>query len=374
MEIIFWHNILSPHQASFIRALANSSHDVSVVASEATTQARTDMGWAVPDFGQARVILCPSAEQVCKIVDQSGTESVHVIAGARGTPLGKHATKRCIALRRRIGIISEAADPRGVKAWARWAKYSGEFFFQGNHFDFILGMGETGVKWFKRCGYPEAKLFPFCYVVDPVNDKMPLISKPVSGVCILYVGQFVQRKGIVLLLEGFHRVKNTCAVLVLMGDGVERASLLQRIEMGNMSQRVKIISSVANSEARELIAACDLFVLPSLYDGWGAVVNEALMAGTPVICSDKCGASDLIQYPWMGSVFQAGDVLDLTVMMDKWIANGVLMPDQRKRIRDWSECISGQRIAEYFLKVIEHIYGNAQRPTAPWRKAADFLN
>lgn len=373
MEIIFWHNILSPHQASFIRALANSGHDVSVVASEATTQARTDMGWAVPDFGQARVILSPSGKQVNEIIDQSGTESVHVIAGARWTPLGKHATKRCITQRRRIGIISEAADPRGVKAWARWGKYSGEFFLKGNHFDFILGMGETGVKWFKSCGYPDAKVFPFCYVVDPVNDKISLISKPVSGVCVLYVGQFVQLKGIGSLLEGFRHVKDKCAVLVLVGDGVEKNSLLQKIETDGISYCVRVMPSLANPEVRELMAACDLFVLPSYYDGWGAVVNEAIMAGTPVICSDKCGASDLIQYPWLGSVFRAGDVRDLAIVLGTWIDKGVVRPEQRKRIHAWSECISGQRIAEYFTSIIDHVYGNAQRPTAPWRKAADLF-
>ena len=43
------------------------------------------------------------------------------------------------------------------------------------------------------------------------------------------------------------------------------------------------------------MAAADVLVLPSRFDGWGAVVNEALMVGTPVICSDRCGASDVIE-------------------------------------------------------------------------------
>jgi glycosyltransferase involved in cell wall biosynthesis len=46
-------------------------------------------------------------------------------------------------------------------------------------------------------------------------------------------------------------------------------------------------------------------VLPSRFDGWGAVVNEALMVGTPVICSDRCGASDVIENGRNGYVFEA---------------------------------------------------------------------
>ena len=48
-------------------------------------------------------------------------------------------------------------------------------------------------------------------------------------------------------------------------------------------------------------------MLPSRFDGWGAVVNEALMVGTPVICSDRCGASDLIENGRNGYVFEAGN-------------------------------------------------------------------
>ena len=49
-----------------------------------------------------------------------------------------------------------------------------------------------------------------------------------------------------------------------------------------------------NTKVRLAIEEADLLVLPSRFDGWGAVVNEALGAGTPVLVSDLCGSSYLV--------------------------------------------------------------------------------
>ena len=48
---------------------------------------------------------------------------------------------------------------------------------------------------------------------------------------------------------------------------------------------------------------CDLLVLPSLFDGWGAVVNEALQAGMRVLCSTACGAASLLDGRQRGGSF-----------------------------------------------------------------------
>ena len=57
----------------------------------------------------------------------------------------------------------------------------------------------------------------------------------------------------------------------------------------------------------EVICESDCLVLPSRYDGWGAVISEALMVGTPVICSDNCGAANVVTASNVGSVFSTND-------------------------------------------------------------------
>lgn len=52
--------------------------------------------------------------------------------------------------------------------------------------------------------------------------------------------------------------------------------------------------------ARACMARADVLVLPSWHDGWGAVVSEALMAGTPAIASDACGSAGVVRASGVG--------------------------------------------------------------------------
>ena len=58
----------------------------------------------------------------------------------------------------------------------------------------------------------------------------------------------------------------------------------------------------------QLIADKDVFVMSSHYDGWGAVVNEALTCGLYVICTDRSGARDLLESTQRGMIYHAGDI------------------------------------------------------------------
>src|SRR5512134_3369011 len=75
----------------------------------------------------------------------------------------------------------------------------------------------------------------------------------------------------------------------------------------------------------------DVFVLPSRYDGWGVVVNQAVAAGLPVICSNQVGAGyDLVEDSVNGLKFQAGDAHGLERSMR-------FLADHREFIEPWGE-------------------------------------
>ena len=103
-------------------------------------------------------------------------------------------------------------------------------------------------------------------------------------------------------------------------------------------------------------------MLPSVNkDGWGAVVSEALMQGTPVISSDKCGSSVLIKNSERGAVVRAGSVKQLHDAIIKQINKGKVTITQKQKIIQWSACISGDVAAQYMLDSI-----NNKKPKAPW--------
>jgi glycosyltransferase involved in cell wall biosynthesis len=124
-----------------------------------------------------------------------------------------------------------------------------------------------------------------------------------------------------------------------------------------------------NGQVLEAISRHDLFVLPSRFDGWGAVVNEALMCGVPVVCSEACGAADLVAAPWRGESFAAGSVAALREVLERRIEAGPTSSETRDRIRDWSCCISGKAVSHYLLAVVDAAAGRAPRPRPAWREA-----
>ncbi len=365
MHVVFWHNILSPHQAPFLRSLADMGHEVTVVAGKSMTADRLALGWGVPDLGRARVLVEPTESAIHQLIAGTSKETLHVMAGARWTALGHRALQQCLATRRRIGILSEGADPRGFAGYGRWGKYSIERYTKGRRYHFVLAMGEMGVRWFGGCGYSTRSTFPFAYVTEPMYTTLTNASASVP--VLLYVGQFIRRKGLDILLRGFAAVPEQTAQLRLLGDGVEKEHLQNRARSLGIHERVVWLPSRSQKDVQIEMAKADLTLLPSRHDGWGAVVNESLQSGTPVICSATCGAADLIREPWLGSVFRSGCVEDLAKALRHWIQLGPRSQKERERIRDWATCISGQALAEYFVAIVNHVYSGTARPVAPWR-------
>lgn len=365
-SLTFWQNIISPHQAPFIRELAALDHDVTIVASEAMMPDRAALGWRVPDLGRARLVIAPSPDQIQQLVSCSPRDSVHIMAGARWTSLGTMALQRCLMFNRRVGIMSEAPDPRGPLSTVRWAKYTAERFAKGRHYDFILAMGELGIRWFHRCGYPRMKLFPFTYVTEVCGSEPARASG--SKFSILYAGRFIPLKALDLLLAAFAAATPNGARLRLLGHGPEKPRLEKYSRRLGIQDQVTWMPQTDASGVQAEMGAADVTVLPSHKDGWGAVVNESLMVGTPVICSTACGAADLVREPWLGTTFRAGSVVELTQALCHWIALGSRTPAERDRIRAWSTCISGKVVARYLVAVLEHVYSVSTRPSPPWRR------
>jgi glycosyltransferase involved in cell wall biosynthesis len=380
MHLTFWQNIISPHQAPFLRALAGMGHEVTVVAPEVMTADRLAMGWQAPDLGLAKVLIAPDAVTLATLIEGGPREAIHVLAGARWTPLGHQATRGCLAAKRRMGILTEAPDPRGLGGIARYLKYSAERITDGRHYEFILAMGEMGVSWFRRCGYPPARLFPFAYVTEQRTEDEGRMSEFRSfggrrtegggqgDAIILFVGRLVPLKGVDLLLRAFAAISTNGVRLQVIGDGQEEERLHLLSDTLGIGNRVEWLGRKDSNEIPALMAMADVVVLPSHKDGWGAVVNEALMAGTPVICSTACGAAELIRQPWLGTIFAAGNVNELAAALGQWSGGGRSTPEKRQRIREWSRSIEGGNVARYFVEIMEHVYKDRARPAAPWRR------
>jgi len=137
----------------------------------------------------------------------------------------------------------------------------------------------------------------------------------------LFVGAMTPLKGVHYLLTAFERLKQN-AELWLVGATPTDPVLQKKIESSsNLTERIQIIGPVPQQRLIEIYAQCDIFVLPSLCDGWGMVVNQALACGLPSIVSDSTGAKEIISEGENGYIVKSRDADDLAEKMNLAIAD-----------------------------------------------------
>ena len=112
-----------------------------------------------------------------------------------------------------------------------------------------------------------------------------------QGFHVLSAGKLMRLKGFPLALKAFKRFSehHPDAQLEIIGDGPDRHHLLWLIDSLGLKERVRLTLWKPREEFLSLLSQCDVFLFPSLRDGGGAVVVEAMGAGKPVVCLDLGG-------------------------------------------------------------------------------------
>jgi len=368
---IFWQVVPSPHLAPFFRELARklgSSGVVHCVFERPVPQERLDLGWALPDYGDALVVIQPEPAEVEALLDARDSRTHHFFSGLVMSRWLRDCYKHASSNPGVCGIITESRDNRGLKGLLRglhsqviersWRASS----------SMVFAMGGQGVSWLAAIGYSPTILFPFAYVVDLPTRTMPHTGKR-DCVKFVFVGKLEPRKNVGLLLKTFLGKDFEQCELVIVGDGPDRRVLEKRVADSPWATRVQFSGALPNESVRTVLCNADCLVLPSHYDGWGAVVNEALMAGTRVIVSDRCGAADVVEKGYNGFVFKAGDLRSLLSAMLRILDMGVIDPATRQELVASAEVLSPSLLADYFLDVVRYVEDGQEgpRPQPPWR-------
>lgn len=176
------------------------------------------------------------------------------------------------------------------------------------YLDGIVGIGSGAVADYKR-RFPEMPVYNIPYHTDLTDFAAAQENlRPRQPPVILFCGQMIGRKGVDILLKGFEAVLKTGrkARLLLVGREADLPRFIDLLE----EETRKHIAYAGFQQPERLpgfFAQADIFVLPSRYDGWGVVVNQALGAGLPVIVSDKVGAQDLVKEGQNGYIFKNED-------------------------------------------------------------------
>ena len=177
-------------------------------------------------------------------------------------------------------------------------------------------------------------------------------SIPRDKKILMYVGNLKPHKNLERLLIAFSRLKNNKdCVLLLVGKAFENYNVLEeKEEEFGIKDKVIHTGIVSEEELVDLYNLIDLFVFPSLYEGFGLTVIEALKCGTNVVCSNTSSipevGGDVVSY------FNPKDIDEMTKVIEQELEKPDTKEDRQKRI-SWANNFDWKKTSEKVKETFE---------------------
>jgi glycosyltransferase involved in cell wall biosynthesis len=231
-----------------------------------------------------------------------------------------------------FGTDAHELAPRDGKNWKLWVKrllWPRLFRLA----DVVLAPSTGTVKLMDSLGISRDRVVLIPYCVDnswwieqsAKVDRHAVRARwnlPDEAIVVLFCAKLQPWKRPQDLLRAFAQVADLNAYLVFAGDGPLRADLESEAQSLGIAGKVRFLGFVNQSGLPETYTASDVLVLPSSYDAFGLVVNEAMLCRCPVIVSDRVGARfDLVREAETGFVYPAGDVESLAAVLRRAMSN-----------------------------------------------------
>ena len=369
MHIVFWQLIVSPHMAAVASALAKMGMSVTYIAQRPMSEQRDKLGWAVPNIAPAELIIAPDSRSMREQLLLLSPSCVHICQGFRGNGPISSVQKELVARRLRHWIVAESIDDRGFVGFIKRIVYNWLCRRLRHKIEGVFAIGQQAPAWLEARGIPGDKIVPFCYFLEEESDGDVYESFGDRPVRIAYAGRLVPLKRVGDLI-------NAAAALSSLGQNFELwivgggsdARSLKDLGRRRLGDKVKWYGQLPQGRVRELLGRVDCLVLPSEYDGWGAVVSESLMAGTPAISSEGCGAAVAIRRSGVGGVYPVGDIQALTCLLADIVASGPISATQRKKLIQWAKSLGANAGAKYLRDVLRRNNDSKVSISAPWER------
>ena len=175
---------------------------------------------------------------------------------------------------------------------------------------------------------------------------------------VLYVGRFAKEKQLDRLIDAFENVHRHVpdSVMVLVGDGAESFDLKMRKEAKRVKGRIVFAGRSEGDDLKAWYLIGSVFALTSSFERFGAVVNEALLAGMPVVCSDRAGARVLIESGVNGMVVNADDKSALEDALIYWLLREkVVCVSEIAHLRPSLMRTSFKEVVDRYVELFERI-------------------
>jgi len=180
------------------------------------------------------------------------------------------------------------------------------------------------------------KIIPYGF--PKVTDEKKYSKLLKTPLKVLFVGGLSQRKGISYLFEAANILKDEITLTIVGKKPTENCEILNQ----NL-KAINWIPALPHDKILELMRNQDVLVFPSLFEGFGMVITEAMSQGTPVITTNRTCGQDIIEHGRNGWLIAAGSTKALTAQLQEIIDNPYLIEKNGKaametaRQRPWEK-------------------------------------
>ncbi len=385
-RIIAWHPVLTDHQVFLYEELSlQSGLPIITNVLRLDNKERLEQGWTNTEVDNVKREVMPS-----KLTLFHGIrflfrhkDQPHLFGSVFESPVMMLLLFFATRLRITCYIISEPYSPvsysyfgngiswyNKLKVLLRPIIYRTYILVLGRNLNGIFTISDLAFKQYSQAGMPDVKLFPFGYFI-PSNivdkPKMILESKNEKNpLRLIFVGNLIERKGLSFLIRAVQKalIRGANLTLDVYGKGKPHKYNFD-------GERINYCGMIPFGKAQQYINSYDLLILPSHYDGWGVVVNEALCAGVPVLCSDQVGAKKIVTTFHSGEIFQNNNEQKLIDMLVRFSNEPFLIQKMTANCSIAEEAIQPAKGAKYILDVITSNSRELACITSPWYKRVD---
>lgn len=370
-NIWFWQLIISPHMADLAVALARQGCKVTYIAQQVMSADRACQGWSAPALPGVELQLADSDKYVRSLVRTAPEDVIHFCQGLRANGRVSLAQRELAILGRQQWVVMETVDDTGWKGVLKRGAYSLLFMMKRKSLQGVLTTGHRTAAWVAARGMPSSQIFSFAYFLPNPFFQLS-IDRAAGQFRFVFAGRLVSLKRVDWLVKALASLTNNAFELWIVGTGPEENNLraFAAVELGD---RVRWFGQLPIAEVPLVLAQADCLVLPSVHDGWGAVASEALMNGTPVICSDACGVAEVVKASGTGGVFDVNDFISLSCLLDVQLRRGLVEKDMRENLAHWAACLSADAGAAYLKKILDFRARDVSTvPSTPWSKKREL--
>jgi glycosyltransferase involved in cell wall biosynthesis len=187
-------------------------------------------------------------------------------------------------------------------------------------------------------------------VLPPFSRKELGLSD--DQIVLVTVGRLIARKVNHHLIEILSRINNPNLVLVLLGEGPARTTLLELAERLRVENRVIMPGFVSEERKYQYLQAADLFVSTTSHEGFGLMYVEGMFCRLPIITYDHGGQSDFLQDGKTGFLVPLNDQDRFRQRLECLIQN----PELRTTMGDYNLALSRRFTVEHCASRYEHIF------------------